>query len=323
MMGFLLYSQSPLWGPLAFALSSMLFLIFQYIPALGWMVGLFAITPLVLIFMEKGSYFFLLGNILFAGILLIGSGMGPMIFYLFGFSLPAYIIAEWTQKKRGMNHTILVSALIPLIAGGSVILILSMGQGESLIEVGEKHIGESLTGLIEYYKVSGMNEEEIQRLIDEKEMRTQTLLFIMPSLVGIGFLIMIFSNYLMVRFWYLKKGNSLFPAAPLSQWYLPDQAIWGMIGSIFLLLIPATFGRVIGGNLLIILLLLYFFQGFAILLHFFREKKLPYGMQIMAFVLIFVLPVLPLVMFLGIVDVWMDFRKVRVLGVEPVEPPQK
>ena len=204
-MGLLFHSQSPLWGPLAFALSSTLFLTFHYIPALGWMVGIFAITPLVLIFMEKGSYFFLLGNILFAGILLISSGIGPMVFYLLGFSFPAYIIAEWTQKKKGMNHTLLVSALLPLLAGGAVILVLSMDQGESLIEVGEKHIGESLTGLIEFYKTSGVDEEEIQRLIDEKELRTQILLFIVPSLLGIGFLMMILSNYLLIRFWYWKK----------------------------------------------------------------------------------------------------------------------
>jgi uncharacterized protein YybS (DUF2232 family) len=231
--------------------------------------------------------------------------------YFFGFVIPAFLIAEWLQKGKGINQTLLVSTLFPLILGASLVVIQSLGENENPLVSGQKQIEDSLARLIEFYQTSGMDPEQIEQLKAVKEIQAKILFWLIPSLMFIGFLLVILSNFLLIRYWYFKKGGNVFPFSKLSNWYLPDQLIWGVIGAVFLLIIPFSPGRVVGGNALIVLMLLYLFQGLALMIHIFHQKRVSYWLQTLAFFLLIFWPTLLFVVFLGLADVWADFRKVR------------
>lgn len=310
-MGIFFRSQSPFWGPFAFIFSSFLFLSLEIIPPLGWLISGFTITPLTLVLLERGRHFFFLGNAFLISFLWLSWGLGPIFFYLFGFVLPAFLIAEWLQKGKGINPTILASTLVPLIIGGSLILMLSLGENENPLVIGQKHIEDSLTRLIDFYQTSGMDPEQIAQLKAGKEIQAKVLFWLMPSLMFIGFLLVILSNFLFIRYWYFKKGDSPFSFSKLSMWHLPDHLIWGVIGAVLLLMIPFSPGRIMGGNVLLVFLVFYLFQGVALMIHVFQQRRVSYWLQTLAFFLLIFWPTLFFVVFLGLADVWVDFRKVR------------
>jgi uncharacterized protein YybS (DUF2232 family) len=300
-----------LWGLLAFLLAGLLFLTLEMIPLLGLLVGGFTLTPLALILMEKGRHFFHIGNLMLAGLLLVGWGVEVSVFYLFGFALSAILLGELLQRGRGVGFTVMVSTLVPLMAGGGVIAIQAIGQGEDLLETSRQQIQNSLSRMMDFYQASGMDPEKLREFRDAQGGLAQFLLALSPSLMFVSSLFIVLSNYLLIRSWIVKKRDQTLPAEYLSEWHLPDHAVWGVIGAGFLLLVPHTPSRIVGGNLLLILLVLYLLQGMALMVHFFRRKRLSVWVQTSAFLLLIFWPILLSVVLLGLADVWLDFRKVR------------
>ncbi len=310
-MGVLFNSQSPMWGLLAFLLAGLLFLTLEMAPFLGFLVGGFTLTPLALILMERGRYFFHIGNLVLAGLLFVGWGGGICLFYLLGFALPAFLLGELIQRGKGVGYTVMVSTFIPLLAGGGIVAALAIGQGGDLSEMSRQHIQDSLSRMMDLYQTSGMDPERLRELRDAQGGLAQFLLALSPSLMVISSLFVVLSNYLLIRSWNIKKGNQILPEEHLSHWYLPDHTVWGVIGAGFLLLVPYTLSRIVGGNLLLVFSILYFFQGMALVVHFFQRKGLSVWVQAAAFLLLIFWPILLLIVFLGLADVWVDFRRIR------------
>jgi uncharacterized protein YybS (DUF2232 family) len=95
----------------------------------------------------------------------------------------------------------------------------------------------------------------------------------------------------------------------LNRWKTPDYLVWGVIGCGLLMLIPDGMVKTIGLNGLIALMMIYFFQGIAIVSFFFEKKQVPRIAKVMLYALLVLQEVLLVVIAIGFIDVWANFRK--------------
>ena len=77
------------------------------------------------------------------------------------------------------------------------------------------------------------------------------------------------------------------------------------------MLVPEDTAKTIALNGLIVLMMIYFFQGIAIVSFFFEKKQVPRFARVMLYALLVLQEVLLVVIAIGFIDVWANFRKLE------------
>ena len=98
----------------------------------------------------------------------------------------------------------------------------------------------------------------------------------------------------------------------LAAWHAPDAWVWGLIAALALIVVPQEAAKLVGWNLAILFGVLYLAQGSAIMDHYLRKANIKAFGRGLILAIVLALPSLVFVIALGIVDIWADFRKVRV-----------
>jgi uncharacterized protein YybS (DUF2232 family) len=101
------------------------------------------------------------------------------------------------------------------------------------------------------------------------------------------------------------------PDPPLYNWVAPEWLIFPLLGAGVLLLVPVTAVRFVGLNLLLVLAVLYFAQGLAVVATWFHRLGLPRALRMIGYPLMFLNPVFFVIITLGLIDLWLDFRRLH------------
>jgi len=108
---------------------------------------------------------------------------------------------------------------------------------------------------------------------------------------------------------FLRTGQK--PAPPLYQWALPEWLIFGVVVAGFMLFIPVAALRFVCLNLILVLAVLYFCQGLAVVAAWFNRFGLPRVLRALGYPLMFLNPLFFLIITLGVLDLWLDFRRLH------------
>jgi uncharacterized protein YybS (DUF2232 family) len=135
---------------------------------------------------------------------------------------------------------------------------------------------------------------------------------ILPGLLVSGILTITWLNLALGNLLLQRKDKGLSPWPEYNAWKLPDPLVWLVIlGGITVFLLPAPLSTM-GLNVLIICTTLYFFQGLAIILSLLDRWSVPRLIRALIYALIFIQTYgIILLSFLGLADVWADFRKLN------------
>lgn len=203
------------------------------------------------------------------------------------------------------------AALLGMVFQAGLLLILSYQQGlppSAYLEQSVATVWSAMAQIIDKEQVlekelnqAGLTLAEMLSLIAQL---TPALLFINNIVVALG-------NYLLSRS--LGTGRHwAVPKVPLTCWEAPGWLVFVLIGTGFALLVPSQIVRMVALNLLLISLLLYFFQGVAIIAFSFQRFQVPRFLRWSIYgLLILIKPALLLVILMGLVDLWLDFRRLH------------
>ncbi len=108
---------------------------------------------------------------------------------------------------------------------------------------------------------------------------------------------------------FLRTGEP--PRPPLYEWALPEWLIFGVLGAGFLLFVPVAGLRIVCLNLLLVLGVLYYCQGLAVVSAWFHRFGLPRFLRAICYPLLFLNPLCFLIVTLGVLDLWLDFRRLH------------
>jgi len=138
----------------------------------------------------------------------------------------------------------------------------------------------------------------------------QTIPKILPSLLAIWLLFSVWITMSIGAAILNKYHPGMLTWPFYREWRLPETAVWVLIVSGLLLIVPASAARITGLNGLIVALVLYFFQGLAVSATLFHRWRVPSAVRFLIYLLTFMQLYGPLFLsLLGLIDVWANFKK--------------
>ena len=224
--------------------------------------------------------------------------------------LMGFCLGELFGSQFSVEKTMLLTCGLVFLGGAFSLILFSAATGHSLLADFSQSVAHNREFLLQMYRSMGMPADSISdftRLLDEIQ---NMVIRILPALTITTTLFVIWVNLLLGRH-LLKSRHMAYPAyGRLNLWQAPDYLVWGVIGSGLLMIVPDDFAKTIGLNGLITLMMVYFFQGVAIVSFFFEKKQVPRFAKVFLYALLVLQEVLLVVIVIGFIDVWANFRKV-------------
>jgi uncharacterized protein YybS (DUF2232 family) len=264
----------------------------------GWRLGTGEAAVLAL----AGALFVLA---LDPGMALFFESLGLWLLLLMGLLLTICLHRGWPAGS---------AMLFTVAALGLLLLILFLGQalfqGLSPLALWDQRGGELAESMKIVLKEMGMDFSDF-RVAGLPQMEFQDLVVrILPALMMVNLALVAWVNVVVVRglasLWGWGEWGE-----PLAHWANPEWLVFLLVAAGLALLVPWSGVRQAGLNLLLILGFMYFCQGVAVMAALFQRYQCPRALRGLGYVLAFMNPLMIAVMILGIMDLWLDFRKLH------------
>jgi uncharacterized protein YybS (DUF2232 family) len=226
--------------------------------------------------------------------------------------LLGYLLSELFELDMTVEKTILYSCSGILLAGFIGLLLYSNLSGKNIYDLVSSYVAANLEMTLALYQSMGVSEENIYNLSKSLDQIRYVLIRILPALVIVSSLFVTWSNLLIAKPIFKKKGLFFPDFGTLNLWKAPDSLIWFLIACGGLLLVPTGSFKIIGLNGLLVILMIYFFQGIAVVSYFFEKKRFPRFLRLIFYSLIALQQIFLLfIIGIGLFDMWMNFRKLN------------
>jgi uncharacterized protein YybS (DUF2232 family) len=203
----------------------------------------------------------------------------------------------------------LVLALSWLLYWSGLALLLQTNPYATLLVELDKGLS---SGLMLYEDSAELAPETLESVRRAVELLRIYIPKILPAILLSALLTTVWLNLSLGNLLLKKKDTKLTPWPEYQEWKLPDPFVWLVVlsGAMFLLL-PAPLSM-LGLNGLIVCSTVYFFQGLAIAASLLNRWSVPRLIRVPIYALIFIQTYgIILLSFLGMIDVWADFRKLN------------
>lgn len=220
-----------------------------------------------------------------------GAVMG--LITVIGFGLVGFIIGNIIKEGFSPLKT-LIAAVLSVIVSQALVVYVSGSimdlNYQLLIEEAIRNLGGEFDG------------QSVEQLVIPQ---LQFIKLMFPALLGISATITAIFNYY-ISAWYLRRrGLNIEIYKPFNRWYLPR---W--IVSILIIISLLMRSNTIFLNINIYLFFLSFLQGFSVLMYYLSTKSSSFLLKAFVVFLIFLFPPVPIVLILlGLLDMWFNFRK--------------
>ena len=283
-------------------------------PPLGMIVGMLTPVPLILVYLQRGKVTGLITISTVALALLFLVGPELAIAFVSAYGLMAAAMAESTRLSFSFEKILLISTLAPAVLTLVMLFAGLVGSEGSSMKALEDSIKDAAESYIQVLEKSGETPENLKVIRKSVEDTVPTAARIFPSFILMSTLAGAVINFLAVRYlWRRFYSGKYFEGMDVSRWMLPDVAVWVLIAALGSIFLGPEISRVLGMNLAIILVFLYFLQGLSVVTHILKTKAFPKWVWIIIFILIPLNPMFfGLVVGMGLFDIWVDFRKIRV-----------
>ena len=227
------------------------------------------------------------------------------------FAILAYFLADGLRKPYNLQQWIGNSVFVSFGAMVGLFLLVEALGIVPIVSGMKAYLQLVVSELIALNKAAGVDARQLSVLAKHQTEISTFALQILPAVFFIFTLLCAVFNALLGSK-VIKAGFKL-PGRP-ELFRLSDQVVWLMIGAgiAFFLdayLLHTSWIRVLALNLLFALSALYFLQGLAVIAYFLRKLRAHFFRTfIYVFIFLFFQTLGPLIVGLGIVDVWFNFR---------------
>lgn len=281
----------------------------------GWLTGLVPLPVFYyLIRLGKKAGFALIRNavLLAAGAAMLFGSL-PLLFFSLSFVAPGIVFFRAAQSHKtpvqaGFYGIIILGALW-LLFWTVFGITQQTNPYKNLLET----MDQGLTGAFAIYRETAKLPAEATRHIEAAIEELRVIIpKVLPALLITGILGTVWLNLALGNWLLKKKEQALAPWRDFREWQLPDKLIWGVIGGAFAMIFFAEPLSIIGLNVLLIWGALYTIQGLAILVSLLGTWAVPAPFRVLIYILVIIQTYgIILLTFVGVADVWADFRKLN------------
>ena len=279
----------------------------------GWLSGLLATPIFCLLFVngqKKGILIIRNGVLLAAAAAIILKLVPSLLFSLtlvpLGYSFSKSCEGRHNEIQTGLRGT-LVLTVTWLIFWGGYGTVQEISPYHHLLELLDTGFAQTYEYSMKNTEIPAENILQLEQAVNELR---RIIPMILPAILCCTVLItvlinLIFSQMLLTR---LQPKRMLW--RKYSQWRLPDKLVWFLIAAGIILLIGKSRLSQVALAIFFTTALLYFFQGLAVFIHMLAKWNVPVYVRILIYgILILQSYGLILLTFLGITDVWYNFRR--------------
>ncbi|MEW6518773.1 MAG: DUF2232 domain-containing protein [Thermodesulfobacteriota bacterium] len=291
--------------------------VFLLVPAvigeLSWM-RIFVPLPAFYILVTDGE---LRGSSLLIKAIL-AAGLGALLlsalqafFYSVLFLPLAYILARAVRDKHSVLRAGTTGTLVLTAIWVTGALLYGMVEQAHPYRQILETIDASLAATFAMYQQSTDISPDTLAQIELAFTRIRTIIpEIFPAILLITILVTVWVNLLLGDLLLKRKDAGFSPWPSYGQWRLPDQLVWFVIASGFILMLPLPALNKISLNCLLVMGALYFFQGLAVLSSLFNKWNVPWAFRFFVYALILIQAYgIIFLSIAGLIDVWFDLRK--------------
>ena len=307
-------TKSIVEGAFLSAITAILFLASLYIPLLGTLLSFLCPLPIIILCLRHDIKIALLA--LFVSFLLVTLLAGPFqgLIAIFGFGILGIALGVAIRKKLSVWEILLIGSITSF---ASKILLMLLGlwlMGANPLLLGVDQIDQSISQSISFYRNMGFDPEQLEVFKNSLLQSLELLRVAFPAMLVVASVFDTIINYWVSRKILKRFGYTLAPLTSFQQWRVGHSFFWSYLAGIFLLIINTRFNipalQRIGVNIQILFSVIFLVAGLALIAYFVQYYKVkPFFFWVIC-LFVFMQPLLSLVVtWIGIVDVWFDFRK--------------
>lgn len=230
----------------------------------------------------------------------------------------ASLAAYWALLKGFKPRTVVImgAAIVAINAGGSFLAAQMGSHPDSLAAIHRvfDQMWQMNAKNMADQKISP-TEIEFFRKIWEKYVEQAFPAWILIGAMGAGFV-----AYYLVSSVVSRSNPRVFPPLPFWQWMVPEPLVFGLIMALLIkVLVPENhWSDIVANNLLVFFSVIYTFAGVTIVSYYFQRWRLPGLARVIGYLAIILLTSNSICV-LGVLDIWMDFRKLKKPPMEPAK----
>lgn len=287
-----------------------LFLAYASIPLLGVFGGLLAPLPSVYFSLRTGKYTG--GAIIVVSALLLGllADGRVLLLYLLQVATVSLLLPYFLGKK-GIAAAIALTGAASLAIMVAAGLLLAQSAGVNLDTEVQKWLSSGMAQTASLYSKSGLKEDDIKALQQGLQQAGSVMVRVYPALLAISQGMVVIMTVLAIA-GFVRRGKISLEMGEFKEFRNHEYLIWALIISGFGMLIQQDEAARVALNIFLIVVFAYFFQGLAVMAHFFTRFAVPaFGRFMFYFFLLLQPYLLAGVAVLGIFDLWVHFRTPR------------
>jgi uncharacterized protein YybS (DUF2232 family) len=291
--------------------SALMFMMGAIIPVVGALAMLFSPAPVLgcAVGFRHATWRSAAVAALAAGLVMFAGGWQAGSGYLATIGAAAIAISYLIERRQPFER-IVVGATAIIVTAGAGFALAYAGSPQALAQELHHNLAEALEHGQKFYGAAGL---DVVLTPDVRASVVDTTLSLMPALMVISTALIVLAN--LAVFWRIsgrqqRIGYPLF--GDLVRWSTPDWLIWVLLVTGFGLFIPMPAMSTIALNCFVVVAAIYFCQGLAIMAFYFRLLAMPSLARGLIYFITIVQPVLAvLVCAAGILDFWIDFRRLK------------
>lgn len=286
------------------------FLTVLFIPLLGLFIGIFTPLPTLLSCYRWGlplGWWVPAGSILIGLPMLLFLGMTQSISFLMEMVVLGILLGTGMRRQWSAERVIATASLFISLAGLLGLWLAYRGAEGSFPGNLEKDLLETAAAMLQQFGGASAEKQVIEQSMKAS---IPVLIRILPGAGLASALVISWLNVLLMKRYCRAHGVAQPPWEEWSRWKAPEMLVWGVVTGGLMLVLPVPQLKLPGVNLLIVLGTIYLFQGLSIVTFYLDRWRLPGFFRAIAYAVVVMQKFVTIgTVFLGLFDMWLDFRR--------------
>lgn len=288
-----------------------------YVPFLGIMIMLIWPIPIAILVTRHGLSWGLMATSVSGLLVMMFSGPVAAITIVGSFGLIGIALGYALKRDEAPGKVLFAATAASFISKVLVVALTMAVIGMNPIQEQLQIMEQTLRSSIDFYRLMGIKATDLAMAEKTFEALLEQMRLIVPATFMMGALFDGALNYVVAKAILQKLGHQLKAIAPFSSW----QFSRGTAGSLAAALLIAYMGQTTGAksweiisvNVQIIFFVMFAIQGLAVALSYMKRFYRSRIVQSLLVIFVLLNPLfVQLLSFLGIIDSFVDFRKLRV-----------
>lgn len=307
-------TKSIVEGAFLSAITAILFLASLYIPLLGTLVSFLCPLPIIILCLRHDIKIAFLSLIVAFFLISLLAGFFQGLIAVLGFGALGIGLGIAIRKKMSLPEVILIGSATSFISKVFLMVIGLWLMDSNPLLISLDQINQSVQQSLSWYENMGLTPEQVDAFKSSLLQSLELIKIAFPAMLVIASVFDTIINYWVVGKILRRFGYHLESFSAFYRWRASRSFFWSYLFGISILVLNTRFGlpmlERIGLNIQLLFSVVFLITGLAVVsygLHYYKVKAV---LQWIIIIIIFFQPALSLIVtWIGIFDVWIDFRE--------------